>query len=203
MINVKREARDAISVKSRLALFHGTRLSASEALSIPEENITYSLFLELGIKPANFLAAGIGPCELKARGVEAASNAKLLGFDSLHVTNPFFCNQLMMAYGRDEAVAAFLSTPTDAVNLAGSEAVNILKIKTHELLQATIGSPKHAVAVLQQLPPGKSLAGVKAQLLLDSGLRLKTLAACGYTLDTLLETTDVSPAQLEKLGFSI
>ena len=203
MLAVKREITDAMTVKARLTLFHGTRVSATTALSIPEDQITYDLFLQEGIKAVNFLAAGMGPCDLKARGVDTAHKLVILGFDSLHLTNVVFCHQALLSYGRDDVISTFLQTPRDAVNLSGSEAVSMLKITTSDLLTATIGSPSHASSVLMQLPRGKSLKEVKAQLLLDSGLRLKTLSEAGYTLEALLTETDVTPAQLSKLGFEL
>ena len=122
--------------------------------------------------------------------------------DALHLANPLFCNQALLAYGRDEVVAAFLTCADDAVALAGSDAVTMLKVSTTELLQASIGYPAHASAVLSQLPKAVSLEGVSAQLLRRgveagdaAGVRVHAGHARGE--DGLLF------AQLVKLGFSV
>ena len=194
----------SLTNRARVAIFYDSPIvSASQALAMQDDEINYSMFLKANVKPSNLLVAGLGPFDLKERGVDTASKLRGLGFDALHLANPLFCNQALLAYGRDEVVAAFLTCADDAVALAGSDAVTMLKVSTTELLQASIGYPAHASAVLSQLPKAVSLEGVSAQLLLDAGLRLETLQACGYTLDTLVEKTDCSSAQLEKLGFSV
>lgn len=192
---------DCISPRNRLAMFYNTPVSASKLLLIPDGEINYDFMLSSGVNSKNLLAACITPTQLKTRGVETAEKMRLLGFDSLHLTNSSFCNQSLMAFGRDELLKHFLVTAQDAVSLAGSTAVSILNIHTEDMLKCTIGSPIHAYSVLKQLPRACSLQGVSAETILDCGLHLKSLSSCGYSIENLIRQTKISAPQLAKLGF--
>lgn len=194
---------DTLSLRSRIVLFHNTNVSASDAVSFEDGDLNYNLFLSSGVKSTNILVAGLAPTQLKARGFECASKMKNIGFDALHLVNPAFCNTMNLAYGRVNILEHFLVTPQDAVSLAGSQAVSILKIYSEELLGKCVGAPSHAFAVLKQLPQADALSGVPAELLLDCGLRLNTLAKLGYTVESIVKNTDASPFQLQKLGFTM
>ena len=194
---------DCLSVRSRLTLFHKTTVTASAAVAFEEDEINYDVLLSSGTKAVNIIASGISPTQLKSRGFESSSQYRHFGFDALHLVNSSFCNKMILAYGRDDVVSNFLASPQDAVSLAGSPAVAILKISSKELLEKCIGFPTHSVSVLKQLPAGAALHGVPASLLLDCGLRLPTLSKLGYSLDTIIKSTDASTEQLQKLGFSM
>ena len=194
---------DTLSVRSRLTLFYNTKCSASKSIAFEEEDLNYETFLANGVKAVNLMAAGIMPTQLKTRGFDSSAKLKHFGFDALHLVDSSFCNQMLLAYGRDDVVENFLVAPQDAVSLAGSQAVMILKISTRELLEACVGFPSHSFCVLKQLPLGSSLNGVPASLLLDAGLRLHTLAKVGYTIDNIIKNTNASPVELQKLGFSL
>lgn len=192
---------ESLTVRTRLAIFHGTTMQLSKAITAPEADIHYDKMLEHGVKAVNLVAARLAPTQLKARGFDVPNKFKHLGYDSLHLTNPSFCHQMLLCFGRDAVLEHFLQTPEDAVGLAGSPAVDILKLSTSDLLSPTVGFPSHAFAVLKQLTPGASLKGVSPQLLLDCGLRFATLKQCGYTLERVVQDTQTQPADLEKLGF--
>ena len=202
---MKRDAfdKEIITARNRIVIFYDTALSASKALLLPDSDINYDFMLSSGVKSKNLLAACITPTQLKSRGVDSAEKMKLLGFDALHLTNVSFCNQSLMAFGREELLKHLLVTAQDAVSLAGSAAVSVLNIHTEDLLKCTIGSPVHAHSVLKQMPRACSLQGVSADTILDCGLHLKTLSMCGYTLASLIQQTKISPSQLEKLGFVV
>jgi len=70
------------------------------------------------------------------------------------------------------------------------------------LLELCAGSPENATAVLQQLVPrGGALNGVSANVLLDTGLRAKTLCELGYFLTNLRSQISASNAEIQLLGF--
>lgn len=192
---------DNVSFKQRIALFHDTSVTASRAVSFSDEELKYDTFLASGVKSTNILVAGLAPTQLKARGFDSASKMKSFGFDALHFTNASFCNMMLLAYGRNDIIDSFLITPQDAVSFAGSQAVEILKISTKDLLERCIGFPSHSYAVLHQLAHSNSLKGVSASLILDAGLRLKTLSKLGYTVENIIRNTDASADQLLKMGF--
>ena len=195
---------DTLSLRNRLVLLHHTDLSAVETFSLQDEDINYQLFVTKNVSAKHILAARLGPCWLKSRGVDSALKMKVLGFDSFHLAStPAFCNQMILCFGVAAIVDCFLDTPQDAVNLAGGHTTTMLKLTGRQLLEKCIGEPSHAHAVLKQLDNTTALEGCPASLLLDSGLRLNTLGSCGHTIDSILRQTQATPEQMGKLGFSI
>lgn len=192
---------ETLPPKTRLVIFHNTSVCATTALVMPEGDLDYNFFLANGVKAVNFVAAGVTTVQMQQRGFDTASKLRDFGFDALHLVNPSFCNSMLIVYGRDDLVKTFLVAPQDAVSLAGSQAVKLLKLSTRELLECCIGFPAHAFAVLKQLPNGSSLGGVPTSLLLDTGMRLKTLASLGYTVENIIKATNADSNALQKLGF--
>ena len=189
-----------LDLRSRLCLIEGTSAVAVDALKLENEKIVRSFLIEIGAKPANILAAKIGPMELKARGFDTPEMLKSFGFDGFHLCEPAFCNEMVNAFGRDATLEIFLVTAEDAVALAGGE---LLNISTTELLLRCAGFPLEAHAVLQQLPHGLSLKGVSPTILLDAGLRAQSLLKCGYGLERIVNQTGAGANELAKLGYGM
>ena len=189
--------------RARLALFHATTVSAEEALCCEDESITHDVMLKAGVKAVNLLAAKIGPMSLVERGFETPSKLRTFGFDAGHLCDPTWCNEGVMAYGKDPLVRAFIVSAADAVAVAGSEAQSMLGLTTNDLLERCAGFPGEAASVLQQLPRGASLNGVTARVLLDAGLRITALKACGYGLSGIVSQTGAEARDLAKLGFTM
>lgn len=194
---------ERLSAKMRLCLFHNTTCSAEEALALEETQITADLLLSKGVKASNMATAGIGPKMLKLMGVVDCAFLRKLGFDSLYLSDTKFASEANAAYGSKDVVQSFLVGASDAVAIAGTEAVDILGIHTQDLLSVCAGAPIEALAVLQQLPVGISLEGVNASVLLDTGIRKQALSEVGYSLATIVSQTGANARQLAKLGFSL
>lgn len=189
--------------RARLALFHGTSVSAANAIQYEDADVRYDLMLKSGVKAVNLLASGMGPMSLKRRGFEVASSLRSFGFDALHLCDPSWCNEMCMAYGSTEVIAAFVISADDAVAVAGSEAMQLLNMSSSDLLERCAGFPGQAFSVLQQLPHGGSLRGVTSKTLLDAGLRVNALKACGYGFSSVADQTGANARDLSKLGFSM
>lgn len=192
-----------LGVRARLCLFHGTSLSAERALSLPDAEITFELLLHNGATADNVLAAGLGPVHLKARGAATAEDLRKLGLDAVSLRDTSVAHQALLAYGAESVRRAFVISPQDAVAVAGSDAVHVLRIDAHELLAACAGAPAQAVCVLAQLPRGCSLQGVPATALLDAGLRRQALVALGYSISQIVSQCGATGTQLAKLGFML
>ena len=190
-----------ITTRQRLALTKGI-LSPGDALALNDAEID-ALFLLTNRVPVNQLRCSkLTPIDLKNRGLESAIQLRELGFDSLDLTNSAFCSASISAFGVESVVQAFLLNGSDAVAVAGSTAVLQLGITTTKLLELCAGSPENATAVLQQLVPrGGALNGVSANVLLDTGLRAKTLCELGYFLTNLRSQISASNAEIQLLGF--
>lgn len=196
-------ATHGLDTRARLALFHGTSLGASDALGVDDKDINYDCMMRHGVRPNNLLAAGQGPAALRARGVTAATQLRQLGLDSLHLCDADLCNEACLAFGAAAIADTFLVSASDAVNLAGMEAMHILDLHAKRLLECCVGFPGEAAAVLEQLPAGISLQGVPCATVLDAGLRAEALMRAGYGLATVCSQLSPTGAQLAKLGYSV
>ena len=201
-MSVRKTPEVALSVRQKLTMFHGTGLSAETVLGTEDDAINFELMLKNAVKALNLTTAGVRPLELKRRGVATAAQLRRLGYDALHLVDPVTCNEASAAYGAVEVVQSFLCTPSDAVALAGSEAVATLNISVEQLLSACAGAPTEALSVLQQVTCEAPLRGCAASVLLDSGLRAPQLKQLGYGLATLRGLSGLGGGDLSKLGFS-
>ena len=190
-----------LSVRQKLTIFHGSSLSAEVVLGTADDAINFDLLLKNSVTALNLTTAGVRPLELKRRGVTAAAQLRRLGYDALHLVDPVTCNEASAAFGAVDVVQNFLCTPSDAVALAGSEAVATLGISVEQMLAACAGAPTEALSVLQQATMEAPLQGVQATTLLDTGLRAAQLKQLGFGLPSMRQLSGVTGAELTKLGF--
>jgi len=195
--------RTQLTPRQRLCVFHKTRMSTDAALALDESELTMPLLVANGVRANNLVAAGIGPRMLHTMGATSPQMLQTLGFNALHLTDNSFAIEARGVYGAEPARTTFLQTASDAVALAGSDAVSILDIHVRELLVACAGAAIEAQSVLQQLPKGGSLHGVPASTLLDTGLRKSTLAQLGYGFASVATQTGAKPHQMAMLGYRI
>lgn len=203
MRRAKQSGEEGISTRQRLLLFSDTGVAAEDALGFSDEELNAGLLIESGVKAGCIAAAGIGPSKLREMGVADAVTLRRMGFDPLYLVDSRFCTEANAAFGAFDVKAAFLSSASDAVCLAGSDAVHILSITAEELLDACAGASVEAFAVLQQMQPGQGMAGVSAGTLLNTGLRKQKLLELGYSISNVVAQTQASAAELQKLGFSV
>jgi hypothetical protein len=195
---------EALTLKQRLTLFHNTSVAADRAIGMPESEMTFDLFIKSGVRALNISSAGIGPHALKTRfDVVEASQLRRLGFDSLYLVDPIFCNEANAAYGADALISAFIESPQDAVAVAGTEAIVTLNLTTTTLLELCAGSPHEAGAVLEQTTAPNMLASVPIRVLLDTGVRAPKLREIGVTMQSVSTMVDSSAGAIGKLGFKI
>mgnify|MGYP006077670313 CR=1 FL=1 len=194
---------NGLSLRTRLAIFDGTSVNAETACTMEEEELTYDMLMRNGVKSTNLLVAGLGPTQLRSRGVESAMQLRQFGFDALHLVDPGFCNETSMAFGSEAVRSSFLASAADAVALAGSEAMHILNITPLDLLRPCAGYPGEAIAVLQQLPQGNALHGISCTVILDAGLRADTLKRCGYGMAAVIQQLAPTGSELSKLGYTV
>jgi len=194
MLRPSAPPRTSLTPKQRLALVHSTSVSTGTILNMKDEDIDFAFVKKHGIPAHNLAAAGVTPLVLKARGAGDAYYLVTLGYDALHLVDPVFCDGAISAFGAASVIDAFVSTPLDAVSIAGSAAVDKLGVSTQALLETCAGASIEAFAILQVSP----CEGVRTATLLDAGLRgrqLKELAWSEETLGGLVGTR----AELAKL----
>ncbi|MGZ0213725.1 MAG: hypothetical protein ACKVI4_14730 [Actinomycetales bacterium] len=203
MLTTRTARDDTLDTRARLAIFHGSSIGAEEALGMDVAEVNFDILMRAGVRANNLITANQGPTALLARGVSTASQMRQLGLDSLHLCDADFCNGAMLAYGASAVASAFLVSAADAVNLAGMEAMHILRIDTRQLLECCVGFPGEAEEVLKQLPHGAALQGVPCVTVLDAGLRASALMRCGYGLNTVVSQLRPTGPELGKLGYSM
>ena len=155
-----------------------------------------------GVDWSRLSAAGIRVSRLKELGWSSAQ-LKKSGVDALSLAmNLQLTNEIMALFGATETIKTFVTTPSDAVAIAGSEAAATLDLSTEKILQRCPGASIEARAVLEQLPITDIFVGVKTKTVLDSGLRSKTLQSMGVTLleARMLEGT---PQEQLSLGYKL
>ena len=191
-----------LSTKQRLALVHNTDVDAQSVLGMDISEFTVDFIVKKHIPTKNMRAAGLGPCMLLEMGVKSAAQLRTLGFDPLDLCDSKFASEAVSAFGARAVVDVYLLSASDAVSLTGSNAAELLGIRPVDLLNACAGAPVEASSVLQQLPPGISLTGVPAAVVLDTGLRKNALMELGYSLTAMATQTGATADELQRLGFS-
>jgi len=161
---------------------HKQLILSPEGKILSTHDLCFSNAQLVGVNWPRLSAAGIRISRLKELGWTAAQ-LKKVGMDALTLAmnNQLTC-EVMALFGATEIIKVFVTTPSDAVAIASSEAAATLELTTEDLLQRCAGSPVEAKAVLEQLPTTDIFVGVKTKTVLDTGLRGKTLQAVGITL---------------------
>jgi hypothetical protein len=177
-------------------------VSAESALYLSDDDITLDVIKNANVKAENLAMAGIGPRRLKVMGISSMSGMLELGFDSLYLVDPKFVSECVTAFGAKNVLTTIVTTASDAVSVAGTDAITTLGLTTDGLLRLCVGAPLEAKAVLEQMPRGASLFGVNPDTLLDTGIRKGALQDVGYGLAAVAEQTSASAVHLQKLGFS-
>ena len=192
---------EKLSVRQKLAMFHGTTISAEQALMMDEKDITYDMWTAHGVTALNLVTAELRPMTLKKFGLSNPQQMRRIGFDALHLTDPLFCNEANAAFGAESVIEAFLTTPSDAVALAGSEALTTLGISMQRLLEACAGAPTEACAVVQQDKSPEPLKDVPATVVLDTGIRAPQLKSFGINVIRAVQQMNASNDEMRKFGF--
>ena len=198
-MSVCRSSASTLTARQRLILFSNTRVSAEEALTVPEKDITFDFLVQNDVTATHLLAACLRVLWLKQRGCTSARELRKLRFWSLHFSDSVFVADAVAAFGAEQIIAEFLTTPSDAVNLSAPGAVSALGLTPQKLLEATAGAPTEAFEALQELG-SVEWESVSVRTLLDSGLRGSQLASLGLSRERAARCLGASPGLVSKLG---
>lgn len=188
-----------LSENQRRYLVAKTHVDEDEILKMEDAAINVNFLIRRSIPIANVRAAGFTPNELYSRGANDAQMLRVIGFDALDLLDARFRYDAICTYGSANVVAAFLVTAHDAVIFADVFAMRAFSLDCTQLLRLCCGCPVEAVAVLQQV---KTLDGVPACVLLDTGIRGRQLADLGYDRHAVVIATQATDTELEKLEMS-
>ena len=190
-----------------VALFGDTNANMHVVLSASSDtNMLLSMIKEHNVKMHHVLASNTTISTLHRLGMQNLSDYVSLGMDSLYLSYECLSSQMLQIFGRDSLVDRFLITPTDAVNLAGTEGCKVLCISTNELLNACAGDPTHAFVVLRALGcPSSTLecSNIDPITLINTGLRSQALVSLGLNLVTLTNECGLDASHARSLGFQV
>lgn len=194
---VSKRNETAYTPKQRIALTMHSTIRADAALTLGEDSFTHEFLVLNGLRAPLLCAAGISPTQLHAHGTDSPEKLAAVGFSSLHLTRPGFCEELVRLYGADPVVEAFLLGSDDAATLAGERCLATLGVDTALLLMLCAGRPESSMAVVRA---ADSLVGVPPQTLVMSGVTAAQLKSAGYTVETLKNQTGISGLEILSLG---
>ena len=117
------------------------------------------MMVKAGVRAENVVASALGLRFFFDAGVNTTAKLARLGLDALHLNEPALAREACALYGAPALVET-------------------LGLSVEKLLQLCAGSPKAAAAVLAA-EEARGLAGVRADTLLDTGLRAGTLKTLG------------------------
>lgn len=193
-----------LSTRQRVALLYDTNVSFSEALALTDSQFNAQFLLKSGISGANIILAKVDGHVLRRLGFTTGQMLLNAGLDSLHlVESPDLAESLVEALGADE-MRVFLTTPRDAVALAGECAADAMALTPADLLNACADAPEEAQAVLTQLKSRDRdpLGGVVPETLILTGINATELADAKISLQHLILSCSPTSGELVRLKYN-
>ena len=176
----------SFSKRQRVAFTVGTRLPLQHALEIDDSDICKGFFKEYGVKWPNIRAANMSIVALHQIGFDDVREIRALGMATADLVScTRLARDMVAVYGAPQCRNAFLSTPSDAVMLAGSEAMHVLDVSVNRLYKACDGCYEEAQSVFTQLSGVHAVRGVEAINLLNAGITSRLLLRAGFNAATL------------------
>ena len=207
MTRREEEGTEELTIRQRIALYHGTKMQVGEACTLSNAAINYDSMYNMRCNPEAILAAGITPLFLAKRGVDTASRLRSLGFDAIHFRNEVFCRQAIAQIPVNELRSQFIQTAGDAVSIADTPAQRLLSMQTADLLRLCVGQPVEAEHILHDIAMRTGaetlLDGVSADDVINTCIGAQALRRCGLTMPHLVRATSLTSNQLAMMGFDI
>lgn len=203
-------------------LGRGQPLSSTDGELIVKPTASWRDLMASGVRWAHLQAVGLTLTEVAAAGATARELCACGCDSAAFALCPGLAQQALEAFGRAQVLHEFVRTPTDAVQLAASDAQRALGMSTELLLQRCGGRPTEAEAVLAQLvyryanecqanaafggriPPTHPLFGVAARTLLKAGIDAAVIeSVCGVPAEAVAAVTGIPLNELHLIGYSV
>lgn len=200
------EETHASSALRRLCLLSTTAYTPVAALALDETQLTREALTTAGVTWDSVMASGIEIRTLYERhGFDTVASLVRIGLDAIELSDASLVRSLVAVYGLDAVRQTLVSTPSDAVAVAGTDGCLELGLGLRELVALCAGAPVQAAAVIGASGPPRDVAALlDAPLLLDTGLRGTALIELGLnTIELVEQMQDTpSPQQLRQLGLA-
>ena len=157
--------------------------------------------VKYGCEPLTILHANVSVNELLENEPSlTVDDWYALGFDATHfASEPQFLHQMVGAYGASDVRTSMIKSASDAVAVAGANAV-FLGMTTNDLLDKCQHAPTEAHSVI--MLHGKDQSVLYSTLYM-TGLKRRDLTTLGFNALNLSTEYKLSVAQLKSLGYDM
>ena len=204
--NTTSERNDGVSLdtRERIALFLDSDLSQDYVLGLPL--ISFDLVREHSASTDHLRSANLSVIKYRRMGASTPSHLRLLGFDATDLRNEGFCVQMVNEYGEEAVQQAFVDTASNVSKIAGSPAMDVLKISVNWAISICRADPINAMctlrACIQQVGVDATLMQLSMPTLVETGLKRVELTRLGITIDVLSSCMHASDDDLRVLNYT-
>lgn len=188
----------------RTTLFLDSGLSQEYVLGLPL--ITFDLVRQHCASADHVRAANLSVVKLRRMGASTAGHLRQLGFDATDLRNEGFCVQVVNEYGEKAVQQAFLDTASNVRKVAGSNAMDVLKLSVNWMVSECKNDPVNASGTLRNIIKYLGVESTLTQLamptLVETGLTSVELARLGVTVDYLTTCMHATDDDLRTLKYT-
>lgn len=197
------DSQAGISNEDALLLFAHTNVDPVDVFEAIGQGTLVSLFRSQNITVDACLALRMSMLGIQKLGATNTNDFLNIGLTALHLREERIAFQMLQLFGQESVVSTFINTPSDAVDVAGSCGARCLCLGVNQLLEMCSGFPHHALAVLHSCgKPVEVCEHLDLQILLDTGLRAKSLNSNGYSAVILTSLAGMDATTAKQFGFS-
>lgn len=199
-------ARQGVSLdaRERIALFLDSDLGDEYVLGLPL--ITFDLVREHCASTDHLRAANLSVTKYRRMGASTPAHLQQLGFDATDLRNESFCVQMVNEYGEEAVQEAFIDTASNVCKIAGSPAMEVLKLSVNWAVAMCKSDPINAMSTLRACIKQTSVEVTLMQLsmptLVETGLRCVELTRLGITVDVLSSCMHATDEDLRTLQYT-
>ena len=194
----------SLEPRERIALFLDSDLAEDYVLGLPL--ISFDLVREHCASTDHLRSANLSVVKYRRMGADTADKLRLLGFDATDLRNEGFCVQMVNEYGEEAVQQAFVDTASNVRRVAGSPAMDVLKLSVNWAIAMCKSDPINAMSTLRACIHQAGVPGTLMQLsmptLVETGLRCVELTRLGITVDVLSSCMHATDEDLRMLNYT-
>lgn len=194
----------SLDVRERIALFLDSDLAEEYVLGLPL--ITFDLVREHCASTDHLRSANLSVTKYRRMGAKTPSHLRQLGFDATDLRNESFCVQMVNEYGEEAVQCAFVDTASNVRKIAGSPAMDVLKLSVNWAITMCKSDPINAMSTLRACIDQTSVESTMMQIsmptLTETGLKRVELTRLGVTVDILSSCMHATDEDLRVLNYT-
>jgi len=194
----------SLDARERIALFLDSDLAEDYVLGLPL--ITFDLVREHCASTDHLRSANLSVIKYRRMGAATAEQMRLLGFDATDLRDENFCVQMVNEYGEEAVQQAFVKTASSVRKIAGSPAMEVLKLTVNWAVSMCKSDPLNAISTLRACVEQMGVETILNQLsmptLIETGLKSVELTRLGITVDLLSSCMHANDEDLRTLHYT-